>query len=81
MGDDPIVRRRRTGTYSVVDRATGVLLGTVQKDLTGWWRGYTADGDQVCPVGATHPAIYSTRRGAVSDLVLAVAAPEDGEPR
>ena len=72
MGDQPpIIRRRRSGTYSVCNRTTDELIGTVQKERTGWWIGFDALGTRIGPPRATLPALYGTRRGAVADLIKA----------
>lgn len=65
----PIIRRRRTGCYSVLDRVTEGLIGTVQREPTGWWVAFDDRGDRVGPRRSTLPALYSTRRLAVRDLL------------
>jgi len=66
---DYIIRRRRSGTYSVCVRSTLALIGSVQKERTGWWIAFDDSGTRVGPRRGGLPALYGTRRGAVADLL------------
>ena len=71
MSEALLIRKRRSGTYSVCDRTTDELIGTVQREPSGYWVAFDALGNRIGPPRATMHALYGTRRGAVGDLLTA----------